>query len=89
MLSSPQVNISLGISWLILQNVSLDTQGQACLTGVGNTTDCAEFNFYADPEAAHIVLNSGISKIVLVPWETCFDATFPLVRNLQYTFPQI
>jgi inosine-uridine nucleoside N-ribohydrolase len=37
---------------------------QICLmggsTGAGNTTAAAEFNIYADPEAAHIVLTSGI-----------------------------
>jgi inosine-uridine nucleoside N-ribohydrolase len=29
-------------------------------TGVGNTSAAAEFNIYADPEAAHIVFTSGI-----------------------------
>lgn len=37
---------------------------QICLmggsTGIGNTTASAEFNIYADPEAAHIVFTSGI-----------------------------
>ncbi|NMB01240.1 MAG: nucleoside hydrolase [Firmicutes bacterium] len=36
----------------------------------GNTTMVGEFNFAADPEAAAIVLESGI-PITLVPWETC------------------
>lgn len=36
----------------------------------GNTTMVGEFNFAADPEAAAIVLNSGI-PLTLVPWETC------------------
>jgi purine nucleosidase/non-specific riboncleoside hydrolase len=38
--------------------------------GRGNTTAAAEFNIYADPEAAHIVLTAGIDTVV-VPWEAC------------------
>jgi purine nucleosidase/non-specific riboncleoside hydrolase len=38
--------------------------------GRGNTTPAAEFNIYADPEAAAIVFRSGI-EIVVVPWEPC------------------
>lgn len=30
----------------------------------GNVTPCSEFNFYADPEAASIVLNSGVPLIM-------------------------
>ena len=37
----------------------------------GNTTIVGEFNFAADPEAAAVVLQSGI-PITLVPWETCY-----------------
>ncbi len=36
----------------------------------GNTTIVGEFNFAADPEAAAVVLGSGI-PITLMPWETC------------------
>ncbi len=34
----------------------------------GNTTTLAEFNFYVDPHAAHIVLHSGM-PITLLPWD--------------------
>lgn len=38
----------------------------------GNTTPLAEFNFYVDPHAAHIVLNSGM-PITLLPWDITKD----------------
>lgn len=40
-------------------------------TGVGNITSAGEFNFYSDPEAAHIVLTSACCPLYLLPWETC------------------
>lgn len=39
--------------------------------GVGNISSSAEYNFYTDPEAAHIVLESTKCPITIVPWEAC------------------
>ena len=38
----------------------------------GNTTSLAEFNFFVDPHAAHIVLESGM-PITLLPWDITVD----------------
>lgn len=42
-------------------------------SGLGNTTPAAEFNIYADPEAAHIVLSSGLS-VTVVPLDLTHQA---------------
>ncbi|CAH1263162.1 Hypp2640 [Branchiostoma lanceolatum] len=41
--------------------------------GLGNVTPSAEYNFWCDPEAAHVVLEGYVSlfPITVVPWETC------------------
>lgn len=43
--------------------------------GPGNITPVAEFNFYVDAEAVHIVLNSGM-PLMLVGWDVSTDETF-------------
>jgi purine nucleosidase len=42
--------------------------------GRGNITPAAEFNIYADPEAAHIVFGLDV-ELVLIPWEACTTHT--------------
>uniref|UniRef100_A0A182NQW3 Inosine/uridine-preferring nucleoside hydrolase domain-containing protein n=1 Tax=Anopheles dirus TaxID=7168 RepID=A0A182NQW3_9DIPT len=44
--------------------------------GVGNTAGAAEFNFFRDPEAAHIVLNNSPLVVHVFPWETVLLQTF-------------
>lgn len=42
--------------------------------GKGNASMAAEFNFFADPEAAHVVLNvfpSPTCSVTIVPWSVC------------------
>lgn len=41
---------------------------------IPNITAAAEFNFWADPEAAHVVFNSGIEDITLVPLDATHKA---------------
>lgn len=44
--------------------------------GRGNATAVAEFNIYADPEAAAMVFERGLNPVVL-PWETTVETPVP------------
>jgi inosine-uridine nucleoside N-ribohydrolase len=46
--------------------------------GWGNVTAAAEFNIWADPEAAEAVLSSGISDITIVPLDATHSAPVSL-----------
>ncbi|CAG7824007.1 unnamed protein product, partial [Allacma fusca] len=55
-------------------------------SALGNTTVVGEFNFVADPEAAHVVLENFDSAcpMHIVPWETCVNAPITLVNFLKF-----
>lgn len=66
------------IEWFALISCLLN------VLGVGNATACAEFNFHADPEAAHIVLNSLKCPINIVPWECCTKESINISKVIPY-----
>lgn len=48
----------------------------------GNVVPAAEFNYYLDPEAAFIVLNSSIRPITILPLDV-FNNQFTTVKQLR------
>ncbi|KAJ1877681.1 hypothetical protein H4R99_002828 [Coemansia sp. RSA 1722] len=71
----PLTNIALLVSVypeVVPRIKTLSIMGGA--VGMGNVSSAAEFNIYCDPEAAHIVMHSGIEHIVLVPLEVTHTA---------------
>ena len=41
----------------------------------GNVTRFAEFNFFADPEAIQLVIDSNI-PLTIIPWDPIFQVVF-------------
>ncbi|KAG4080206.1 hypothetical protein HA402_008277 [Bradysia odoriphaga] len=57
-------------------------------SAIGNCkSECAEFNFFADPEAAYVVLKNTKRKITIVPWEACMQQTIDI--SMDYRFNEI
>jgi inosine-uridine nucleoside N-ribohydrolase len=61
----PEVSKEIKSLWILGGNIH----------GVGNVTKSAEFNFWNDAEAAHIVLAEASCPIYIFPWETCLEAS--------------
>ena len=68
----PLTNLALALRLepSIINGIGQLTIMGGTIYGRGNTTPAAEFNIYADPEAAAIVFGADI-EIVVVPWEPC------------------
>jgi purine nucleosidase len=50
--------------------------------GFGNQTSAAEFNFYVDPESAHIVFDRFDQNVIMLPWEVSLDQIMPFERTM-------
>lgn len=72
--TGPQTNVALAlqmapdIAGLVKQIVVLG----GCFQTPGNMTPVSEYNIWADPEAARVVLRSG-APVILVPLDVCED----------------
>lgn len=72
--TGPQTNVAMAlrlapdIAGLVKQFVVL----AGCFGTPGNMTPVSEYNIWADPEAAHVVLGSG-APVILVPLDVCED----------------
>jgi purine nucleosidase/non-specific riboncleoside hydrolase len=68
----PLTNLALALRLdpTIINGIGRLTIMGATVYGRGNTTPAAEFNIYADPEAASIVFGADIDTVV-APWEPC------------------
>lgn len=71
-LIGPLTNLALALRRdpAIVAGIGRVTIMGATLFGRGNTTPAAEFNIYADPEAAQIVFSADLDMLI-VPWEPC------------------
>ena len=60
------------------------------MEGVGNITTSAEFNFFADPESAHVLLKhlegQDRVKATIVTYELCKKNFYPwvIIKNLLF-----
>ncbi len=100
LLIGPLTNLALALRRdpAIVGGIGRVTIMGATLFGRGNSTPAAEFNIYADPEAAQVVFSAPLD-MVIVPWEPCVshamtgeavDAMFArLPHNETATFSEV
>jgi purine nucleosidase/non-specific riboncleoside hydrolase len=72
LLIGPLTNLALALRAdpTITAGIGRVTIMGATIHGRGNTTPAAEFNIYADPEAAQAVFSAPLDMLI-VPWEPC------------------
>lgn len=70
----PLTNLALALRTepAIIAGIGQLTVMGATVYGRGNVTPAAEFNIFADPEAAEIVFSAEIETVV-IPWEPCLN----------------
>lgn len=70
----PLTNLALALRTepAIIEGIGQLTVMGATVYGRGNVTPAAEFNIFADPEAAEIVFSAEIETVV-IPWEPCLN----------------
>ena len=64
--------LALDVDAAIAEGIGRLTIMGGTIHGRGTVTPAAEFNIYADPEAAKIVFSAGLDTMV-VPWEPCVE----------------
>lgn len=74
----PLTNLAMALAAApgIVRGIGRLTLMGGTVYGRGNTTPAAEFNIFADPEAAAVVFAAGIDTVV-VPWEPCVSHCIP------------
>ncbi len=81
----PLTNVALALARApeIFKNISrcVVMGGNACTEG--NVTPAAEYNMWVDPEAARMVMRSGL-PIELVPWHLCRGEAALLAADIEY-----
>ena len=72
LLIGPLTNLALALTRdpTIVDGIGRVTIMGGTVFGRGNSTPAAEFNIYADPEAAQIVFSAPLDMLI-VPWEPC------------------
>ena len=72
--TGPQTNVAMALRQApdIAQKVKQFVVLGGCFQTPGNITPVSEYNIWADPEAADIVLGSG-APVILVPLDVCED----------------